>query len=124
VTVMRVADYVHLPSNGLITNEKTLEENPDLVRRMVQAVLLGIEDAIENPDKAFEIAKDYVEGLAEADQVIQRKVLAESIKYWGADPLGYSSTEAWENMQAILLELEFIQEPLDLNQAFSNEYLP
>lgn len=124
VTVMPVADYVHLPSNGLITNEKTLSENPDLVRRMVQAILLGIEDTIENPDEAYEIAKEYVEGLAEADENIQRKVLAESIKYWDADPLGYSSKEAWKNMQAILLELGFLHESVDLNQAFSNDYLP
>jgi len=124
VTVMPVADYVHLPSNGLITNEKTIRENPDLVRRMVRAILLGIEDTIEYPDEAFEIAKEYVEGLAEADENIQRKVLAASIEYWDADPLGFSSMEAWENMQTILLELEFLQEPVDLTQAFSNDYLP
>jgi len=124
VTVMLVADYVHLPSNGLITNEKTLRENPDLVRRMVRAILLGIEDTIAYPGEAYEIAKEYVEGLAEADENIQRKVLAESIAYWDADPLGYSSMEAWENMQTILLELEFLQEPMNLEQVFSNDYLP
>lgn len=124
VIVMPVADYVHLPSNGLITNEKTLEENPDLVRRMVRAILLGIEDTIENPDEAFEIAKDYVEGLAEADENIQRNVLAASIEYWITDQLGYSDMEAWENMQEVLLDLEFLQEPIDLSQAFTNDYLP
>lgn len=124
VFVMPVADYVHLPSNGLITNEKTLEENPDLVRRMVRAILLGIEDTIENPDEAFEIAKDYVEGLAEADENIQRNVLAASIEYWITDQLGYSDMEAWENMQEVLLDMEFLQEPIDLSQAFTNDYLP
>ena len=124
VVVMPVADYVHLPSNGLITNEKTINENPDLVRRMVQAILLGIEDTIEYPDEAYEISKEYVEGLAEADEDILRKVLAASIEYWVADPLGYSDMEAWENMQAILLELEFLQAPLDLNLVFTNDFLP
>ncbi len=42
VNVLRVSDYLQLVSNGLITNEKTLTENPDLVRRMVPATLQGI----------------------------------------------------------------------------------
>lgn len=124
VVVMPVADYVKLPSNGLITNEKTLNENPDLVRRMVRAILRGIQDTIDNPADAYEIAKDYVEGLAEADETIQREVLGASIEYWIADPLGYSDAEAWDNMQSVLLELEFLQEPIDLNQAYTNDYLP
>jgi NitT/TauT family transport system substrate-binding protein len=49
VDVIRVADYVRLASNGLITNEITLQQNPDLVRRMVQATLRGIADTIANP---------------------------------------------------------------------------
>jgi NitT/TauT family transport system substrate-binding protein len=124
VVVMPVADYVKLPSNGLITNEKTLAENPDLVRRMVRAVLRGIQETIVNPGDAYEIAKDYVEGLAQADETIQYKVLEASIEYWIADPLGYSEADAWENMQSVLLELEFLQEPVDLSQAYTNDYLP
>ncbi len=124
VVVMPVADYVKLPSNGLITNEKTLSENPDLVRRMVRAILQGVEETISNPENAYEVAKDYVEGLAEADETIQREVLEASIEYWIADPLGYSDAEAWENMQSVLLELEFLQEPIDLSQAYTNDYLP
>ncbi|MEJ2608012.1 MAG: ABC transporter substrate-binding protein [Anaerolineales bacterium] len=124
VVVMPVADYVKLPSNGLITNEKTLAENPDLVRRMVRAILRGIRETIDNPGDAYEIAKDYVEGLAQADETIQYKVLEASIEYWIADPLGYSEADAWENMQSVLLELEFLQEPVDLSQAYTNDYLP
>jgi len=50
--VIRVADYVQLASNGLITNEITIAENPELVRRMVEATLRGISYTIENPDEA------------------------------------------------------------------------
>ena len=43
INELLVADYVQLASNGLITNEKTIAENPDLVRRMVSALVKALE---------------------------------------------------------------------------------
>jgi len=124
VNLLRVADYVQLASNGLITNEQTIRENPELVRGMVQAITRGVADTIANPDEAFEISKNYVENLAQADQIVQRKVLDETIEFWKADRLGYSDPAAWENMQSLLLEMGLINQPLDLSQAFTNEFIP
>jgi len=124
VNLLRVADYVQLASNGLITNEQTIRENPELVRGMVQAILRGVADTIANPDEAFEISKKHVENLAQADQIVQRKVLDETIEFWKADRLGYSDPAAWENMQSLLLEMGLINQPLDLGQAFTNEFIP
>jgi NitT/TauT family transport system substrate-binding protein len=124
VNVIRVADYVHLASNGLITNEKTVAERPDLVRRMVKAFLSGLQDAIDDPQESYEIAKEYVEGLAQADETVQKGVLAASIEFWKADRLGYSNPESWENMQQVLLDMGMLETPLDLGQTFTNEFLP
>jgi len=124
VRVMRVADYVRLPGNGMITNETTAQDDPDLVRRMVAATLRGLQDTIDDPEAAFEICKLYVEGLAEADQEVLYQVLLESIKFWTADRLGYSQPEAWDNIQDVLLEMDLLEAALDTNAAFSNEYLP
>lgn len=120
---IKVADYVQLASNGLITNEKTLQDNPELVRGMVQAALRGIADTIANPKQAYEISKKYVENLAQADQIVQQQVLQSSIEFWKADRLGYSDPAAWENMQKILIEMGLIKEPLDLTKAFTNEFI-
>ncbi|MEX0787526.1 MAG: ABC transporter substrate-binding protein, partial [Anaerolineales bacterium] len=43
VDLIRVSDYVELASNGLITNDATRTQDPDLVRRLVAAVVRGIE---------------------------------------------------------------------------------
>lgn len=123
VTTLRVADYVQLASNGLITNEKTIQDNPDLVRRMVEATLHGIADTIDDPDAAYEISKKYVETLAQADETIQKDVLSTSIQLWQAEQLGYSDPQAWENMQEVLLSMEMLTSPLDLSLAFSNEFI-
>lgn len=124
VNLLRVADYLHMVGNGLVTNEKLAAENPALVRAMVGAILRGIEDARADPDGAYEISKKYVENLAASDQAVQRKVLEVSTQFWTSDRPGYSDPQAWQNMQDILLEMGLIAGAVDLDAAFSNEFLP
>ena len=123
VNVIKVSDYLQLVSNGLITNETTVENNPELVQKMVTATLKGITDTLNDPDEAFEISKKYVENLEQADQTVQKKVLATSIELYGTDRPGYSSPDAWQNMQDILLKMVLINEPLDLSEAYTNEFI-
>jgi NitT/TauT family transport system substrate-binding protein len=121
---IRVADYVQLASNGLITNETTIANNPDLVRRMTEAFLKGLKDTILNPDEAYEVSKKYVDNLAQADESVQKSVLARSIKLWGADRLGLSNPQAWTNMNDLLVKMGLLATPLDVSQAFTNEFVP
>ena len=123
VDVLAVADYLQLVSNGLLTNETTIQENPELVRGMVQATLSGIRYTIAHSEDAFEISKKYVEGLADADIHVQMDVLRASIALYQQESLGYSDMEAWENMQAVLLDMELLTEPQDLTAAFTNEFI-
>jgi NitT/TauT family transport system substrate-binding protein len=118
-----VSDYLQLASNGLITNETTLAENPDLVQRMVDATLRGIADTIANPAEAYQISLKYVEALATADAAVQQQVLATSITFWQAEKLGYSDPAAWENMQQVLLNMGLLTQPLELSLAFTNEFV-
>lgn len=124
VNVIRVADHVSLAANGVVTSEMMLAEHPEQVRAFVGALLRGIADTITDPDAAYEISKNYVETLAEADEELQKEILALSIEFWDAEPIGFSHLEAWETMQATLLDMGLLAEPLDLNAAFTNEYLP
>ena len=124
VNEIRVADYVSIASNGLLTSEKTIAENPELVRAMVAAFLRGVEDAAADPEGAYEISKKYIENLSEADEVVQKQILATSIEFWQLDNLGYSDPQAWENMNQLLAEMGLISEPIDIEAAYSNEYLP
>ncbi len=124
VDVVRVSDVLQLVGNGLITNETTQKEQPDLVKRMVQATLHGMQDALANPDEAYEISKKYVEGLAADDAKVQKQILAASMELWKAPRLGFSEPKAWENIQSILLKMEMLKQPLDLSKAYSNAFLP
>ncbi len=124
VDVIAVADYLQLVANGLVTNEQTLSDHPEWVKNFNTAILKGITDAAENPDEAYEISKKYVENLEEADEVLQKEILAESIKLWQIERPGYSNPAGWENMQAVLLEMGLMETSLNLEEAFTNDFLP
>ena len=122
--LIKVADYLSLVSNGLITNEAVLEEYPELVQGMVHAIIRGIQDTIADPDEAYEISKKYVENLAQADAAVQKEVLATSIELYQREPWGQSDSQAWQNMRDVLLDMVLIPSDLNLSQAYTNDYLP
>jgi len=127
VTVLAVSDYLSLVANGLITSEKLAAEQPDLVMAMVRATLRGIEYTIQHPDEAFAISEKHVENLANltrAEKDVQRQVLAASIDMYQAEKLGYSDPQSWRNMHELLLEMGLLDQPLALDKAFNNDFLP
>ena len=80
---------------------------------------------MKNPSEAYEISLKYVEGLDKADREVQMKVLETSIGLYGSlEDLGISRQQAaWENMQGILLEMGLLKDELDLEKAFTNEFI-
>jgi NitT/TauT family transport system substrate-binding protein len=123
VDVLRVADYVPLASNGLLTNEKTITEKPELIRKMVQAILRGVAFSLNSPNETFEICKKYVEGLDQTNQDVQKKVFMATLEFWKTDKPGYSKPESWENMQKVLLDMGMLKQPLELDKAYSNAFI-
>lgn len=123
VTVLRVSDSIALVGNGLITSETVLQKDPEMVRKMIKAYLQGIQETIQNPEEAYTISEKYVEALAQADAVVQKQVLATSIDLWKTDHPGYSEPQAWENMQAVLLDMKLLKQPLELKSAYRNDLL-
>ena len=123
VNNLRVADYVHLASNGIITNEMMIEDNPALVKKFVQAALRGVAYTIENPEEAYEISKNYVEGLDDADKDVQLEILLQSIRFWASDRLGYIDINAWNNMHDVLLKMGLISAQQDVEKSFTNQFI-
>ena len=123
-TLFKTSDYVDLVANGMITNENTIKENPELVRKMVSATLKGIQYAVDHPEEAYSISEKYVENLSKADQQVQMQILKNSIEMWKTDQPGVTDSKAWENMQSILLKMGMLNQAIDLTSAYSNDYLP
>lgn len=123
IVLIPVADYATLVSNGLITSEETLQQQPELVRAFSRAFLRGLADTLADPDAAFEVCRQYVEGLDEVEDV-QREVLEATLTYWQGEPLGRSDLAAWQETARVMLEAGLLAEPQPAEQAFTNDFLP
>ncbi len=67
IRVFPVSDYAAVVSNGLVTNEQTITENPELVGAMVGAIDQAVRDVLNNPAEAYLMSAAYVEGLPLSD---------------------------------------------------------
>lgn len=123
IDVVYVADYANLVSNGLITNEQTIAERPELVQRLVRAVLRGLSYTIEHPDEAFAICKEHVPEIAGDNEALQKAVLAESIKFWQGERLGHSDRAAWEESQRFMRQIGLIDAEVDVETLFTNQFV-
>ncbi len=120
INVIDVADYTDLVSNGFLTNEQTIAENPELLQGFVNAFMRGLRDTLADPDAAYEISKKYVEGLDDS----RRGVLEASLPLWQSDQPGRNDPAAWQQTQDLLLEMGLLNEPLDdLAGAFTNQFV-
>jgi NitT/TauT family transport system substrate-binding protein len=122
VNLIEVADYADIVSNGLIASEKVIQERPELVRAFVRAFLKGLSDTLADPDAAFEISTQYVEGLADNAQ-FGRAVLDASLAYWRADRLGYSEAATWEQSQQVMRKAGLLEETMPTQDLFTNDFL-
>lgn len=125
VNVIEVSDYATLVANGLLTNEQTIRDNPDLVAGMVRALRRGLEDTLADPDAAFSLSVEgYVRDLPAAQYAVQREVLLNSTELWRADVLGMTDSAAWEATQRILIDAGLMAGPLDdLSAAYDMRFV-
>ncbi|MCL6430379.1 MAG: ABC transporter substrate-binding protein [Anaerolineae bacterium] len=123
VRVLYLDQYANLPSNGLITNERTLEEQPELVRGMVRAFLRGLRDTIADPDAAFAITRQVVPEIGGENEALQRAVLAECVRFWQGEELGKSDPASWRAVVDLLRELNLMDAAVDPESLYTNEFV-
>jgi NitT/TauT family transport system substrate-binding protein len=168
--VLHVASAADMVSNGLVTNEATIANQPELVARMVGAFDRAVRHTLNNPASAYLASAEYVENLAlpedlraaleaaaaeaealladnpevdratmaqrradllaslnaafDPDLLVQFEVMLATADLWEADNIGVSELAAWEATQGVLMQMEFIPAPIDLEAAFTNAFLP
>ena len=115
-------------SNGLVTNEKTIMENPELVERMTRAFVRGLQYTMAHPDEAYEICLKVVDNLKDVEnQNLQKRVLEETISLYAPEdgrPLGTSDPASWQTMADVMRKMGYLEVNIDVNDVFTNDFIP
>jgi NitT/TauT family transport system substrate-binding protein len=116
--------YTKLVSNGIITNDTTIAEEPELVSGVVRAFVRGLDATIADPDAAFATARRAIPEMDDETAILQQAVLDESIAYWRSERPGRSDPEAWVESVALLRELGMLNAEVDPDDVYTNAFMP
>src|SRR5574341_441305 len=125
--VLMMADYVNcIPdyyTPVFIPSRQMIAEQPDTVRAFLEAVSRGYEFAIQNPDEAADILLDQT---PESGQQLLRASQAWLSPRYQADAprWGEQQREVWENYARWMVDNGILSEMIDVDAAFTNDFLP
>ncbi|WP_442951898.1 ABC transporter substrate-binding protein [Paenibacillus sp. A14] len=107
----------------IVTNEKTISDDPELVKAFMRATSKGYRYAIEHPEESAEMLLKAVPDLDKDLVVASQKWL--SPKYQeDAARWGEQKKEVWQNYSDWMQKFGLLEKPLDTDKAFTNEFLP
>lgn len=111
----------------IVTSEKMIAERPETVRRFLRALARGYADAMAEPEAAAEILLAHAPEL-NPDLVKQSQAWLASVdtldRVEGRPYWGYQDRERWERFAGWMYEAGLIDGPIDVDKAFTNEFLP
>ncbi|WP_046225896.1 ABC transporter substrate-binding protein [Paenibacillus dauci] len=126
LNMMYVKDYspnLDYYTPVIVTNEKQIQQDPELVKAFMSATAKGYEYAIANPDKAADIlikaVPDLDPELVKASQKWLSPKYQDDAKQWGMQ-----KPEIWSGYADWMYEQGLLDAKLDASKAFTNDYLP
>jgi NitT/TauT family transport system substrate-binding protein len=125
-SVIALDPYMTIPSNGLVTNEQTIADNPDLVAAMARALQKSITWTLDNPDAAFAIALEHVPEAGGENESANRAIFDASLPFWtpaeGAQP-GVTREEDWQAAAELMQRSGLIDTVVPADELFTNEFV-
>ncbi len=128
VNVIKVSDSYPLASDGIIASEKTIKDDPDLVRGFIRATLRGMQDVINNPQAGFDTALIYIPEAQRGDTKLQLKVLEATTPFWQSDMtkqngLGFTDVASWQATNQFLRDAKLLKTDVKVEDAFTNDFI-
>ena len=114
---------VHVPGTVYFALEKTIKENPDLIRRILQAVVEGWEVTYSDYTKSAPLIASFDPGILTPDLIRFKLEQQRALIRPFATRVGEFDEIRWQSLQRILLHQKLLKEPLDLSKALSYQFL-
>jgi len=103
------------------TSGSYAEENPDLVRRFVGALVEGHRYALENPEAARDA---LLVANEELDPEVAEEMVRLTVPLFEAEHLGYQDPEEWRAYVDWAVENGVLPGPVEVDEVMTNEFLP
>ncbi|MCR2804944.1 ABC transporter substrate-binding protein [Paenibacillus soyae] len=107
----------------LVTSEKLIGDDPELVKAFTAGAAAGYQFAIDNPEEAADVLiaaePDLNPELVKASQKWLSPRYQDDAPRWGEQKLS-----VWDNYAGWMFERKLLEKELDAEKAFTNEFLP
>lgn len=124
VKILPSDQYFPHMAQGIGASDKTIKENPELIRKFVTAALHGMKDIMDDPDKA---ADDFVKFVPEWKG--KEAAVKATFKYYaqlvypGQKQLGEVSVERLTQLQDFYLAKGIIKKKSPVDELYTNAFL-
>jgi len=123
------ADDYGIPTLGLayVSTSHIIEAEPQSISAFMRAVLRGIHYAEQHPDEAIDIVLQYTGPETNRDHMLfmlETEINDAHTALTDQNGLGWQTTDQWQALQDTLLQYDAISGPVDVNLAFTNQFLP
>lgn len=111
-------------AQAILASDKVIDEQPELIAKLVRATLRGMQDIMDDPDAA---AVEYVKAVPQHQG--KEKAMAGVFKlyntyvYPGQAKLGAMDAERLSALQDFYLESGFIRQKTEIGELFTNQFV-
>jgi len=125
VDIIPADKYFKSMAQAILVSDKTIKENPALVRGFVHATLKGLRDIVQDPASA---AKDYIKAIpayqGKDDYVLRVFKLYNKLVYTGQSRLGEIDAKRLGALQDFYVKEGIVPKATPLNDLYTNEFIP
>jgi ABC-type nitrate/sulfonate/bicarbonate transport system substrate-binding protein len=114
---------VHVPGTVYFTAERTIRENPQLIRRFLRAVIAGWELTYADYATSIPLIATFDSGRLTPDLIRFRLEQQRAHLRPSGARFGEFDDTHWQSLQAILLQQRLLKEPLELPRAVTYDFL-
>lgn len=127
VNTLKVANYVKLTSDGVITSTAEAKNHPAIVEAFVKATLEGEAYTLAHPSLALKSALKRMPTVTSASGIaLQAKILAARLAYQqppAGHPLGWSDPSGWTVTTNFLKTISLIKTKPNPASLFTNSFI-
>ena len=110
----------------IVTTQRLIDENPDLVKRFVQATIKGWQYAVSHPEEAVDITIPFVTNDTYKDRDLEKFILESSIPLIqpsGPGKIGNMQFVRWKTLYEAMQANGLLENEFDVNDVFTRKFL-